>query len=123
MTVRARFENRSCYLSNDFGAALACRKLNISEDELEEIVGRYSRGKRKGKLRGLLVWRKCVSGGWVRTGGAYEGYVESPRKTMDYKILDAWTKEPISVMDHKLKKLGYTWNQRLGCMSLASKES
>jgi hypothetical protein len=69
MTVNyAETQCRCAYLSTDFGAQLACRKFNLSFDELAEKVGRYSRGKRKGQLRGSISWHKVVKGGWVKTG-------------------------------------------------------
>lgn len=69
MTVTyAGIEIKSAYLSTDFGRDLALKRTGLSEDKLAELVGRYKRGPRKGKLKGKISWSKVVSSGWVRTG-------------------------------------------------------
>ena len=58
----------STYLSTPFGLELAMKKTGMTEDQLEELVGRYKKGKRKGLLKGKLCWMKVTGGGWVKTG-------------------------------------------------------
>ena len=56
---------KQAWLSDSFGVELALKKLNLTNEELESIVGRYTRGQRKGQLKGKLVWFKVEAGGWV----------------------------------------------------------
>ena len=56
---------KQAWLSDSFGVELALKKLNLTNEKLESIVGRYTRGQRKGQLRGQLVWFKVEAGGWV----------------------------------------------------------
>lgn len=98
---RAIFQSRFAYLSEDFGKELAMKKLNCTEEELEKIVGRYVKGKRKGLLKGKIAWTKCIKGGWVKTGPYNEelmratGYVAIPNSCKDFAIVDSWTNEMI----------------------------
>ena len=93
----AVIESRQGYINEEFIHDLAMRKLDLTADELEQIVGRYSKGKRKGQLRGMLLWKKCVKGGWVKTGPYDQdamqacGYVQRPGATWDYQLVDSWT--------------------------------
>ena len=103
----AQFISRFAYLSEDFGRDLAMRKFSLSAEQLEQIVGRYSRGKRKGLLRGKIVWTKCVRGGWVKTGPYDQdamracGYVQPVGKCKDFQLVDSWTNEPFSLVEIK----------------------
>ena len=56
---------KQAWLSDSFGVELALKKLNLTNEKLESIVGRYTRGQRKGQLKGKLVWFKVEAGGWV----------------------------------------------------------
>lgn len=56
------------YLSEEFGQNLAMKKFDMTIEQLEKIVGRYTRGKRMGQLRGVLRWFKIESGGFQPTG-------------------------------------------------------
>lgn len=79
----------SCYLNTEFGLNLAKKWFDLDEAGLEAIVGRYSRGKRKGQLKGQIVWEKTVVGGWsTRHGG-----VTRPGDIHSRNICDAWTGE------------------------------
>lgn len=102
MSTRARIVQRHAYLSDDFGKDYACKVFKMSEDELENKVGRYVRGKRKGLLKGKLVWLHCVSGGWLPKpyGG---GAVIMPNTRAGHKIVDSWTDETIysNIIDWK----------------------
>lgn len=60
---------KQAWLSDSFGVELALKKLNLTNEKLESIVGRYTRGQRKGQLRGQLVWFKVEAGGWVHRIG------------------------------------------------------
>lgn len=92
------------FLNTEFGLELACRKLGKTPEQIEAVVGRYTRGKRKGQLRGILTWAKVEQGGWVREG-AYDhdarqanGWVcRAVGLTFNYAIEDAWdaTKGPL----------------------------
>lgn len=100
-TNYAQFRSSFAYLSEDFGKELAMRKFDLTEEMLEVIVGRYVRGKRKGCLKGKIIWTKCITGGWVKTGpydfeiGQAQGYVQSKGKCQDFQLVDSWTEEPI----------------------------
>lgn len=98
---RAVFQSKFAYLSEDFGKELAMKKLNCSEEELEKIVGRYVKGKRKGLLKGKIIWRKCTRGGWVKAC-PYDhetmratGYVAVPGRCSNFAIVDSWTGQTI----------------------------
>jgi hypothetical protein len=67
-TNYAEYQERSTYLSTDFGVRLACTKFGFTSEELAEKVGRYLRGPRKGLLKGSITWHKVTRGGWVKTG-------------------------------------------------------
>jgi len=94
----ARVMIRFGYLNEPFILDLACQKLDLSQEEITEAVGVYSRGKRKGQLRGNLMWLKVENGGWLKDGPGYmNGHVVRPGTTFDYKIVDAWTNETIQI--------------------------
>lgn len=71
---QARFADMSSSLASEFGLALAIRKLGTSVEELEAVLGRYTRGKNKGNLRGYIKWFKIESAGWCRLGDS-RGFV------------------------------------------------
>ena len=55
------------YLNTEFGLNLAMRRLGLTEQQIERIVGgRYKKGKYTGQLKGKLVWKKVVAGGWYK---------------------------------------------------------
>jgi len=64
------------YLNTDRGLAIACKAFDKTPEEIEAIVGRYSRGKRKGLLRGSIQWRRILRGGWVSGFGVVERGLE-----------------------------------------------
>lgn len=70
--MRACIDKRSAYLSTDFGESFARRYFG---DGIERL-GRFTKGKRKGRLRGQVSWRKVTSGGWTHPWGAACGHVE-----------------------------------------------
>lgn len=90
-------EEHLAYLSEEFGMTYAMRHLGKTEEELEAIVGRYVRGKRKGLLKGAIRWTKVIVGGWHRDGyGVGNGHVVSPGEVVLWTLVDAWTGEPIA---------------------------
>lgn len=50
-------------LSESFGLELALKKTKMTEPELEKLVGRYTKGAKKGKLRGTLSWSRVEAQG------------------------------------------------------------
>jgi hypothetical protein len=81
------------YLNQRFGLELAHLFLGMDNAIIEGIVGRYSRGKRKGQLRGAIRWTKVVRGGWQRT--QYGGRVAYPGEISNVEIVDAFTQRTI----------------------------
>lgn len=92
-TNYAATEHRIAYLNTTFGRELAQLWLGLDNDMIEAIVGRYSRGKRKGQLRGAIAWSKVTRGGWTWQNG---GHVKLPGTISDVRIVDAWTMETIN---------------------------
>ena len=90
MTTRAKIVKRYAYLSEEFGQSYAGRIFGMDLEELEAIVGRYSKGKRKGQLKGKLEWFSCVSGGWLHGAG-----VIYPKATAGHVIVDSWSGDTI----------------------------
>lgn len=92
MTNYASYESKFAYLSSDFGRDYACKVFNLTPAELEAKVGRLSRGKRKGQLRGHIVWAKTTKGGWIKTGsydhgaGQGNGFVAPPNLTFGHGV-------------------------------------
>ena len=101
MSHRAEFNSNQAWLSGDFGESMARRYFG---DEIVDSMPRYVRGKRKGKLKGKISWRKVTRGGWVRTGpycedGGASGYVERRvGKIIDVELsIPQWRDEPIFI--------------------------
>lgn len=92
----ATVEAKSAWLSSEFGLDYAKKTFDLSDADIEAIVGRYTKGTRKGQLRGQITWLKCTRGGWVKTGqgpGGGErgpGFVVRPNRRWDHKIIDPW---------------------------------
>lgn len=78
MTNYAQIEPRTAYLSTDFGEEIARKWFG---DESVDSLPRYTRGPRKGKIKGAVTWSKVLRGGWVRGSGVLNGdaagYVET----------------------------------------------
>lgn len=68
MTVRASITNREAWLGSDFGLELARRY--FTEEQIASLP-RYSRGKNKGKIKGIIRWKKVERGGWIFEGSYY----------------------------------------------------
>lgn len=78
MTNRAQIDYRTAHLSTDFGEEIARKWFG---NESVDSLPRYTRGPRKGKIKGVVSWSKVTRGGWISTGrktasGDYSGYVE-----------------------------------------------
>lgn len=102
MFNRCQYVTNSAMLATDFGLRLAMTKLAMTEKDLENLVGRYTRGKYKGKLRGSLTWNKTIKAGWVKLGPydweacQADGFVcRLVNFTFNYSINDSWTGELI----------------------------
>jgi hypothetical protein len=89
MTQRARYELKQASLANDFGRDYALRTFNLTLDQIESLVGRYTKGKRKGELRGAIVWGVVTVGGWVRE--PHGGFVVRPGLRYGHGIVDSWS--------------------------------
>ena len=87
--AQAQIDTKKAYLSSEFGENFA-RK--IFGDELINQLPRTTRGERKGKLKGYIVWDKVIAGGittkkYVRDGGyAHESerYLETRKNSVIY---------------------------------------
>lgn len=79
MTNYAQIQSSSAYLSTEFGEQLARKWFG---DESVDSLPRFTRGSRKGRIKGVITWSKVVRGGWVRgdratANGDATGYVET----------------------------------------------
>lgn len=117
MSHRAQTETKTAYLSDDFGRDYAMRTFGLTLPEIEAIVGRYTKGQRKGRLRGALRWRKCIRGGWYATGPSAAcgertaGHVKRPGDKWDFAIVDPWklaaNGEPVKLWTTTHKEWGW----------------
>ena len=85
----ASFKEQSAPLCFDFGESFARRKFG---DKFVDCLPRYKRGKNKGKIKGEIVWLKCINGGWVSRGGG-RGFVENRKNqivNIAIRIGDKW---------------------------------
>tara|TARA_R110000751_G_scaffold108555_1_gene205215 strand:+ start:1200 stop:1799 length:600 start_codon:yes stop_codon:yes gene_type:complete len=89
---KAIIHDKNSRLDTDFGFNYLQMLTGFTFDEIVKLVGIKTRGKNKGKLKGVLYWKKCVRGGWVNQGmgGWYEdgakGYVLTPNTKFDHNI-------------------------------------
>ena len=104
-TPRAHWEAKSAPLFGEFGLDYACKVFKVTPAEIEARLGRYSRGKNVGKLRGWITWQKVTAGGWVKTG-SYDhdaqqgnGFVVRANLTFGHCILDPKTNTPAYGVD------------------------
>lgn len=112
----ARIESMAAPLCGEFGRDYACKTFGLTPAQLEAIVGRYTKGKRKGELRGEIRWRKVVRGGWVRTGAGYDGergmgHVVKPGLRFDHAIVNPWKPdrrgEPTVLWSEDFQRFGW----------------
>jgi len=66
MVTYARLETKSAPLSEEFGYNYATRLFGA---EALTDLPTYTRGKNAGKVKAVLNWTKCTSGGWCRDRG------------------------------------------------------
>jgi hypothetical protein len=78
---RAHFEDRSVPLSNEWGQRVAREKFG---DDVLEAFPRFTRGPRKGQLKGYLRYLKVSVGGWAHRGGGSAGVLLPG--TWDWKL-------------------------------------
>lgn len=62
---RVRFSRNSIGMMNPAAITLAEKWFDLDAAAIEKSAGRYTRGKHKGDLRGYIVWREVVEGGWL----------------------------------------------------------
>ena len=84
--------SKSAWLSQEFGQSYTQRVFDITENELEQAVGRYTRGQRKGSLRGCLHWWLVEKGGWSyydnnTYGERKEGTVVLPKERGGFHVV------------------------------------
>lgn len=108
-SVYCRTIMHESWLSTEFGHDFALRITGMTEEQLEQLVGRNSKGKRKGLLKGQIRWEKVLIGGWRRLGyGEGNGYVVAPNTIVYVEIDDPWgDKHPLFKMnevDIKLRR-------------------
>lgn len=93
MTTYASWFVKEAPLSSPFGLDYACRSFGKTEAEIEALVGRITRGPRRGQLRGVIRWVKVESGGWVKTGaydhdrGCGSGFVVRPGQRGGHQLV------------------------------------
>ena len=91
---------RTAWLNTEFGLELACKKLGKTPEEIEALVGRNKKGKRKGQLKGQLIWYSVVTPGWVRMGFynhealQANGFVQRMKVSYGYAIHDPYKSKP-----------------------------
>lgn len=97
MTNYADINERDAWLSSEFGEKMARRYFG---DEAVDALPRYIKGKRKGLLKGQIVWRKVDAGGWIpregverRVGTVIEATLQIPVWGRDPEILKHWRAE------------------------------
>lgn len=75
---RALTVRHEAYLNTLFAQSFVQMKPGLNLDIIEALVGRFTRGKRKGLLRGTVIWNKTEVGGWSRAdrGVRYPGVQE-----------------------------------------------
>jgi hypothetical protein len=69
MTVYARYETKSAPLSSDFARSFVERRFG-NADLIYSLLPKFTRGPRKGLVKGYVTWIKCDRGGWARLNGA-----------------------------------------------------
>jgi len=84
----ANTQRFQAYLNTKWGLEQAQLLTGLNNEMIEAFVGRYSRGKRKGQLRGAIEWTKVVRGGWSVSGGF--GHVKLPGRISDVHLIDPW---------------------------------
>lgn len=85
----ALIESKGVFLNTEFGRTYALTIFELKDHELEAIVGRYTKGKWQGELRGKITWIKCLEGGWFKLDGF--NFVSIKTGDHQHLIVDPWT--------------------------------
>ena len=99
MVSYAKFNYKTASLASDFGFDLAVKW--FGEKVINELP-KFKKGKKVGKTKGSIVWKKVFKGGWVRTGSydfeaqTADGYVEQRVNRIIGKclLIEAWGGSP-----------------------------
>ncbi len=81
---RAVVVAKSAPLSSDFGRSFVERRFGTeAAARIYALLPKFTRGPRKGLVKGSVYWDKCTVGGWVRDGVQHagegaRGYVQRP---------------------------------------------
>lgn len=74
MTHRAEYYIKTAPLSSDFAREFLGRRYGEAlTSEIYAALPKFTRGPRKGLVKGFVRWIKCTKGGWMRTGPSYYG--------------------------------------------------
>jgi hypothetical protein len=88
MTRAAVFEVQNAFLWTDFGVEFALR--HFTQEQIDQLP-KFVRGSKKGKVKGMITWVKCIEGGFVYfspcPGAVPTRYVENRRgRTIAYAL-------------------------------------
>lgn len=92
MTTYAQIETKVAALNSDFARSFVEKRYgSAATDLIYSLLPTFSRGPRKGKVKGYIRWDKVVRGGWVR-GSSYDnfgakGYVARPGRAINVAIV------------------------------------
>jgi hypothetical protein len=102
---RASYSIQTARLNSEFGEQMAARWF---KPEHLALVPRPSRGKNKGKMQGVIEWKKVEVGGWQRDKNSLGG-VQYPG-TRDVTIL--WTSRTGGMTrQHRMESCGRVEDQ------------
>lgn len=98
---RARIERKSAPLNSDFGREFLTRRFGERDAALiYSLLPAYSRGPRKGLLKGFIHWDKVVEGGWCHDRDG-KGHVERPG-TRNVRVCASYDADvSISISEHR----------------------
>ena len=95
MVHYAKFSYKTASLASDFGFDLAVKW--FGKEEIDALP-KFKKGKKVGKTKGSILWKKVFKGGWVKTGSydfeteTADGYVERRVNQIIGKclLIEAW---------------------------------
>ena len=111
---RASYELKFAKLSTEFGEQMAARW--YTPEELA-LVPRFAAGKNKGKMRGIIEWKKVVAGGW---GSTPRGAGVQKPGTRDVCII-ATVKEMGMTREWRLASRGRSEDERAAADAMKAK--
>ena len=95
MPPYAKHREEIRYLNTPQGLAFASKQLDLTPEEIEAIVGKYSRGKYVDTLRGAVKYDYYYYGGWKAEGpGEHNGRVIRPGTILNVELVDLFTRLP-----------------------------